>query len=66
MQTEHFTVINVKCGGCVTNIKTGLAELDGVNSVEVNIDSGKVVVKGTELDRTQLSAKLAGLGYPQA
>lgn len=66
MQSEQFTVLNVKCAGCVANIKTGLAELTGVSDVNVSIESGKVTVSGKSLDRHGLTAKLAQLGYPQA
>lgn len=66
MQTEHFSVLNVKCGGCAANIQNGMAELNGVSKVDINIESGEVNIEGTELDRTQLAEKLAELGYPEA
>ena len=66
MQTETFTVKNVKCGGCVSAIENGLKALPGVGSVEVVIDGGKVTVAGSEISREQLSAKLRELGYPEA
>jgi len=66
MQTEVFTVKNVKCGGCVANIQKGLSPLPGVSGVEVVITGGVVTVSGDKLDRLQLSAKLKELGYPEA
>lgn len=63
---EHFTVRNVKCGGCVKAIQGGLGALPGVARVEVVIDGGKVTVEGDALDRARLSAKLSELGYPEA
>jgi copper chaperone len=66
MQTEQFTVRNVKCGGCVSAIESGLKGLAGVSEVRVTIDGGQVEVSGETLDRAQLSAKLAELGYPEA
>ena len=66
MQTEQFTVKNVKCGGCVANIQKGLGAMAGVSSVEVVIAGGAVTVTGETLDRPQLSAKLKELGYPEA
>lgn len=64
MPTESFKVMNVKCGGCASNIQTGLSQLDGVSSIEVDIESGQVEVQGDGLDRPALMAKLAELGYP--
>ncbi len=66
MQTEQFTVQNVKCAGCASNIETGLKALPGVSDVEVMVEGGTVTVKGDTLDRSQLSAKLTELGYPEA
>lgn len=66
MQTEEFSVKNVKCGGCVAAIQNGLKDLPGVSAVSVGIDGGKVSVDGTGLDRAALAAKLAELGYPEA
>ncbi len=65
MQTEHFTVLNVKCGGCAANIKKGLATLEGIQVVEVDIKTGAVTVEGDKLDRGHLTNKLAELGYPE-
>lgn len=66
MQTEKFTVQNVKCGGCVSAIQEALKAQPGVSEVEVVIDSGEVSVTGDNLDRAALSAKLAETGYPEA
>ena len=66
MQSETFIVRNVKCGGCVSTIESGLKTLPGVDSVEVTIDGGKVTVAGNSLSREQLAAKLEELGYPEA
>lgn len=66
MQNEKFVVKNVKCGGCVSAIEKGLKELAGVTNVDVTIDGGHVSVTGEGLDRAQISAKLAQLGYPEA
>ena len=65
MQTEEFTVKNVKCGGCIATIHNGLKELPGVSAVEVTL-AGQVTVRGEQLDRAALKAKLTELGYPEA
>lgn len=57
---------NIKCGGCVSTIQEGLATVDGVSEVQVEIDSGKVSIQGSQLDGVQIRAKLAELGYPEA
>ena len=64
MATEVIQVKNVKCGGCASAIQNGLSSIDGVNHVEVDIESGTVTVTVDGPSREQLSAKLAELGYP--
>ncbi len=66
METEIFTVKNIKCGGCVANVQKGLQALPGVANVEVVIEGGQVTVTGTGLSREQITAKLGELGYPEA
>ena len=66
MQSENFSVQNIKCNGCIANVRKGLEELPGVSSVEASVEGGKVTVHGDSLDRATLAAKLAELGYPEA
>ncbi|MFP4132211.1 heavy-metal-associated domain-containing protein [Thiohalospira sp.] len=63
--SETFDVDNVKCGGCAAAIRDGLAEVAGVESVEVDVATGRVEVAGSGLDRGELATRLAGLGYPE-
>lgn len=66
MQSEEFTVRNVKCGGCVQNIVQGLREEPGVREVEAQVEGGRVRVRGEGLDRARLAERLRALGYPEA
>lgn len=65
MAQEQFTVANVKCGGCVKNIQSGIGQMAGVESVSVDIASKQVAVSGAVLDRAAIAARLAALGYPE-
>lgn len=66
MSREVFIASNIKCGGCVANIRQGLLALDGVTEVEVDQASGRVDVSGEQVDRATITSKLAELGYPVA
>ncbi|MDH5435970.1 MAG: heavy-metal-associated domain-containing protein [Gammaproteobacteria bacterium] len=66
METEIFTVRNVKCGGCVNNIKEGLKPLTNIHNVNVTIEGGLVKVEGDSLSRKKIAQKLDELGYPEA
>jgi len=59
-----FQVANVKCEGCAANIRDGLASIDGVSKVSVDVSCGEVEVLGGALIQELLTAKLAALGYP--
>lgn len=65
MQTEEFVVGNVKCQGCVQNIRSHVEPLQGVESVAVDISTSTVRVTGSGLDRAALAALLAQIGYPE-
>ncbi len=61
----EFTVQNIKCGGCASAIQTGLRQDIRVRDVAVDVPTGRVTVE-TEGDiRTELSAALQALGYPE-
>ena len=62
---EVFTVANVKCQGCVSNIISGLLGRDEVMEVEVESSTGTVIITGNNLDRAELGRCLDGLGYPE-
>lgn len=66
MQRELFMVQKVKCDGCATNIREGLLNLPGIDSVEVKVSTGQVTIQGTQLSREELAGKLDALGYPEA
>ena len=38
---------NIKCAGCVANIQNGLAELEGIECVDVETPSGTVTIEGS-------------------
>lgn len=55
---------NIKCAGCAANIKNGLDALSGIDQIDVDITTGGVLIQGSQLDQTLITAKLAELGYP--
>jgi len=61
----EFYVQNVKCGGCVNAIQTGLRADPRVQDVAVDIPGGRVVVTSAADIRPELRAQLRTLGYPE-
>jgi len=62
----EIKLANVKCNGCIATIKAGLADMAGVESVEVDLASATASIKGEGLERQAITQKLAELGYPEA
>lgn len=63
MTTSTFKVSGMTCGSCVRHVRTALAPLAGVESVEVDLASGQARVTGT-VDARQIIAALDEAGYP--
>lgn len=67
MDTKTFSVPNISCGHCVMTIKRELSELDGVTSVEGDVESKTVTVAWTTpASEDGIKALLAEINYPAA
>lgn len=63
---KTIMVEGMTCGHCEKAVKEALGELDGVNNVEVDLTTGKVVVKGEELEDSKLREAIDEAGYEVA
>lgn len=54
MQTLHFDVQGMTCGGCTASVQRALSHLDGVSHVDVNLNPGAASVT---VDRGVVSAE---------
>ena len=65
MSTVYLEVQGMSCGGCVKSVTAALTRLQGVSTVDVDLQSGHVTVSG---DLTQggdpLVLALTAAGYP--
>jgi copper chaperone len=59
-----FEVENIKCSGCIKSIRSGLLGVEGVSDVQVQLESGRVVVQGKLDLQNKLRSKLEQMGYP--
>lgn len=61
----EIAVPTIKCGGCVDNIKGGLKEVDGVQSIDVDLDK-KIAYVSYDDSKTTVAAleqAIANEGY---
>jgi copper chaperone len=65
MQTLHFDVSGMTCGGCTSSVQRALRQLDGVSDVEVSLNPGGaiVTVEPGVVTVAQIEAVLDDLGF---
>lgn len=63
---QHFLAVeNIKCGGCANGIISKLSAIEGVNQVEVDVESGQVGFDADESLLEQVRKTLLSMGYPE-
>ena len=65
MQTLHFDVQGMTCGGCTSSVQQALSQINGVSHVEVNLNPGSasVTVEPGVVSAAQIEAALDDLGF---
>jgi copper chaperone len=67
MATKTFSIPNISCGHCVMTIKRELSELDGVTSVDGDVDGKTATVTwNAPASEDGIKALLAEINYPAA
>jgi len=65
-ETATYTVPAIHCAHCAMSIREEVSEVEGVDEVDVDIDTKVVTVKGHELDDAALRAAIVEAGYQAA
>ena len=59
-------IVNLKCNGCVNTVKKGVLSIEGIETVEVDLDASKVTVPTIDQGLIDdVKAKLSQMGYPE-
>jgi copper chaperone CopZ len=67
MSTSIWTVTGMTCGHCVTAVTEEVSAIEGVVSVEVDLETGAVTVAAaTDPTREQMAAAVDEAGYALA
>lgn len=56
-------VEGMSCGHCKKSVEESLGKLDGINSVEVNLDTKEVLVKGDNIDEKAIETTIDNIGF---
>ncbi|MBM2823353.1 MAG: hypothetical protein HW413_2099 [Thermoleophilia bacterium] len=65
-ETATYTVPAIHCGHCAMSIREEVSEIEGVEDVDVDLDTKVVTIKGLELDDAALRAAIVEAGYEAA
>ena len=64
MKELKFKINGMVCGGCENRVKTALLEINGVESVDANHNTGIVTIQAEkDLEATQIKERIIDLGY---
>jgi copper chaperone len=67
MATKTYTVRGMTCGHCVSSVRAEISRLPGVETVEVELGSGQVIVSSTQaVDDDAVQAAVDEAGYELA
>jgi copper chaperone len=65
--TITYTIPNISCGHCVHTIKSEVTELEGVQSVDANMDTKQATITfEPPATEEKIKALLAEINYPAA
>jgi copper chaperone CopZ len=63
-ETQTYTVTGMTCGHCAASVTEEISELDGVENVDVVVDTGAVTVtSAAPLDEADVRAAVEEAGY---
>ena len=66
MSEITYTVPGMSCGHCKAAVSSELQDVAGVESVDVDLDTKLVTVRGSDLDDAALRAAIEEAGYDAA
>ncbi len=61
--TRNYEVSGMTCGHCVSSVQEEVAEVSGVDGVEVDLATGRMTVTGPSLDDDAIRAAVEEAGY---
>ena len=61
--TAHYTVEGMTCGHCSAAVAESVGEIEGVQSAEVDLESGCLEVRGVSIEDAAIEAAVRDAGY---
>ena len=63
---QTYTVAGMTCGHCVAAVGAEVGALPGVSAVDVDLDSGVLVISGSDVDGEAVRLAVEEAGYSLA
>jgi copper chaperone len=63
---QYYTVYGMTCDHCVLSVTEEVSEVEGVEAVDVNLDSGRLTVVGAGVSNDAIAEAVAEAGYEVA
>ena len=60
---REYTVQGMTCSHCVSSVREEVAEVPGVEAVDVDLTTGRLTVTGDDVDDAAVRAAVAEAGY---
>jgi copper chaperone len=60
---REYTVHGLTCGHCVTAVTQEVGRIAGVEEVDVELDGGRLAVRGTAIEDAAVRAAVEEAGY---
>ncbi|MBJ7521247.1 MAG: heavy-metal-associated domain-containing protein [Solirubrobacteraceae bacterium] len=62
-ETREYTVTGMTCGHCVSSVREEVGEIAGVDTVDVDLASGRLTVTGDDVSDDAVRRAVADAGY---
>jgi copper chaperone len=66
MKEKTYTVNGMTCGHCALSVREEVSEVAGVTGVDVDLASGRMIVRGSAIDDSAIEAAVDEAGYELA
>jgi len=63
MAEKTVKVSGMTCNHCKANVQNNLSTIQGVENIEIDLESGKVKMTGDEIDLNEVKSKVESIGY---
>ena len=62
-ETRDYTVQGMTCSHCVLSVREEVSEVSGVSAVDVDLATGRLTVRGRDIDDGAVRAAVTEAGY---